>query len=44
MRAARAGDVVLIAGKGHEDYQILGKTKIHFDDKEEAAAAMGARR
>ncbi len=27
-------DVILIAGKGHEDYQILGKEKIHFDDKE----------
>lgn len=29
-------DVVLIAGKGHENYQIIGKTKIHFDDKEVA--------
>ena len=37
--AARPGDVLLIAGKGHEDYQILGKTKIHFDDREEAADA-----
>jgi UDP-N-acetylmuramoyl-L-alanyl-D-glutamate--2,6-diaminopimelate ligase len=36
---ARSGDVLLIAGKGHEDYQIIGKTKTHFDDREEAAAA-----
>ena len=27
-------DIVLIAGKGHEDYQIIGKTKIHLDDRE----------
>jgi UDP-N-acetylmuramoyl-L-alanyl-D-glutamate--2,6-diaminopimelate ligase len=33
---ARPGDVVLIAGKGHEDYQILGAQKIHFDDREVA--------
>ncbi len=33
---ARRGDVVLIAGKGHEDYQILGKERIHFDDREVA--------
>jgi UDP-N-acetylmuramyl-tripeptide synthetase len=37
---AREGDVVLIAGKGHENYQILGEKKIHFDDREEARAAV----
>ncbi len=31
---AKAGDVILIAGKGHEEYQILGNEKIHFSDRE----------
>ncbi|EQD25035.1 MAG: UDP-N-acetylmuramoylalanyl-D-glutamate-2, 6-diaminopimelate ligase [Leptospirillum sp. Group IV 'UBA BS'] len=31
--AARPGDAVLIAGKGHEPYQILGKTRTSFDDR-----------
>ena len=31
---ARAGDVVLIAGKGHEDYQIIGTKKFRFSDAE----------
>jgi UDP-N-acetylmuramoyl-L-alanyl-D-glutamate--2,6-diaminopimelate ligase len=35
--------MLLIAGKGHEDYQILGTQKIHFDDREVAAAAFAAR-
>ncbi len=39
---ARPGDVVLVAGKGHEDYQIVGTVKHRFDDREEAAAALGA--
>ena len=38
--AAGADDLVLIAGKGHEDYQILGTTKIHFDDREQAEIAL----
>ena len=37
---ARPGDTVLIAGKGHEDYQIIGTTKHPFDDREHAAAAL----
>jgi UDP-N-acetylmuramoyl-L-alanyl-D-glutamate--2,6-diaminopimelate ligase len=42
--AAAPGDVVLIAGKGHEDYQIVGAEKRHFDDREEARRALGLRR
>jgi UDP-N-acetylmuramoyl-L-alanyl-D-glutamate--2,6-diaminopimelate ligase len=32
---ARRGDVVLVAGKGHEEYQIIGERRLHFDDREE---------
>lgn len=39
---ATLSDTVLIAGKGHEDYQILGTEKIHFDDREHAAEALKA--
>ncbi|MGY6529201.1 MAG: UDP-N-acetylmuramoyl-L-alanyl-D-glutamate--2,6-diaminopimelate ligase [Cyanobacterium sp.] len=40
IKTAQPGDGVLIAGKGHEDYQILGTEKIHFDDREEAQKAL----
>ena len=40
IRSAREEDVVLIAGKGHETYQIIGTTRIHFDDREEAALSL----
>ena len=40
---AQPGDGVLIAGKGHEDYQILGTEKIHFDDREQARDALTER-
>ena len=36
LRSASPGDSVVIAGKGHEDYQILGTKRIHFDDREVA--------
>ncbi len=41
---AQSGDGVLIAGKGHEDYQILGTEKIHFDDREQARDALMQRK
>ncbi len=37
---ARTGDVVIIAGKGHEDYQIIGREVFHFDDREVAREAL----
>ncbi|HXV69654.1 MAG TPA: UDP-N-acetylmuramoyl-L-alanyl-D-glutamate--2,6-diaminopimelate ligase [Nitrospira sp.] len=40
VQEARSGDMVLIAGKGHEDYQIIGTTKFHFDDREVAREAI----
>ena len=35
-----AGAIILVAGKGHEDYQIIGETKYHFDDKEVISEAL----
>jgi len=40
---ARPGDLVMIAGKGHENYQIIGTERRHFDDREEAMAALKSR-
>jgi UDP-N-acetylmuramoyl-L-alanyl-D-glutamate--2,6-diaminopimelate ligase len=40
---AQAGDIVLLAGKGHEDYQIFAEHTIHFDDREEAQKALQER-
>jgi len=36
---AAAGDIILVAGKGHEDYQIIGTEKHHFDDREQVREA-----
>jgi UDP-N-acetylmuramoyl-L-alanyl-D-glutamate--2,6-diaminopimelate ligase len=43
IKMAQPGDGVLIAGKGHEDYQIIGTEKIHFDDREQARLALANR-
>jgi UDP-N-acetylmuramoyl-L-alanyl-D-glutamate--2,6-diaminopimelate ligase len=44
VRDAQPGDLVLIAGKGHEKYQEIGSRVIAFDDVEVARAALGRRR
>ncbi|HYZ88814.1 MAG TPA: cyanophycin synthetase, partial [Myxococcales bacterium] len=44
LRSARPGDAVVIAGKGHEDYQIVGTEKRPFDDRVEARRALEALR
>ncbi len=41
--SARPKDVLLLVGKGHETYQILGKEKIHFDEREKIAGALALR-
>jgi UDP-N-acetylmuramyl tripeptide synthase len=40
LRHAQPGDAVVIAGKGHETYQVLADRTIHFDDREEARLAL----
>jgi UDP-N-acetylmuramoyl-L-alanyl-D-glutamate--2,6-diaminopimelate ligase len=44
IRMAKPGDLVIIAGKGHEKYQIIGDRTLPFDDVEVARAALGQRR
>lgn len=43
IRLAQPGDIVLIAGKGHETYQVFRDRTVHFDDREEAAHALKER-
>lgn len=38
MDEAKKDDIIVLAGKGHETYQILGKEKVHLDEREEVAA------
>jgi UDP-N-acetylmuramoyl-L-alanyl-D-glutamate--2,6-diaminopimelate ligase len=40
VKMMKKGDVLVVAGKGHEDYQIVGETKHHFDDREEILKAV----
>jgi UDP-N-acetylmuramoyl-L-alanyl-D-glutamate--2,6-diaminopimelate ligase len=44
IRTAQPGDLVLVAGKGHERYQVIGGRTLPFDDVEVARAALGQRR
>ncbi len=44
IRMALPDDTVVIAGKGHEDYQIIGEQKMHFDDREVARAEIQKRK
>ncbi|MBU8909330.1 UDP-N-acetylmuramoyl-L-alanyl-D-glutamate--2,6-diaminopimelate ligase, partial [Desertibacillus haloalkaliphilus] len=40
IKEAKKDDIIVIAGKGHETYQILGDKTIHFDDREVARQAI----
>ena len=39
---AHADDIILVAGKGHEDYQLVGSEKMHYSDRETVAALLGS--
>jgi UDP-N-acetylmuramoyl-L-alanyl-D-glutamate--2,6-diaminopimelate ligase len=40
----RPDDIIVLAGKGHEDYQIIGKTKYHMDEREIVAEILQKRK
>ena len=40
----RPGDVIILCGKGHEDYQIIGHEKIHMDEREIVAEILAKRK
>ena len=42
MREAGANDIIVLCGKGHEDYQIIGTQKLHLDEREEVAKQLAA--
>jgi UDP-N-acetylmuramoyl-L-alanyl-D-glutamate--2,6-diaminopimelate ligase len=44
IQMAKEGDLVVVAGKGHECYQIIGNKKLHFDDREEVKKAIAQRK
>ena len=41
INSSQSGDIVLIAGKGHENYQIIGNKKIYFSDHAEVMKSLG---
>ena len=42
IRDAKPGDTIVLCGKGHEDYQVIGHEKRHFDEREIVAEALAA--
>ena len=44
MDLARKDDIIVLCGKGHEDYQIIGKTKVHMDEREIVAEILEKRK
>jgi UDP-N-acetylmuramoyl-L-alanyl-D-glutamate--2,6-diaminopimelate ligase len=44
IRLLRSDDILVVAGKGHEDYQIIGEKKIHFSDQEIVQAALNLKK